>query len=69
MKVSVIRYGLKIEPKSAVSKQKCIDHIEEKWQLNFMAIFLYSVYIFVWIQHDCLANVVFLLRIPAVRFI
>ena len=41
--------------KSVVSKQKCIDYIE-KWP--YMVIFLYNLYIFVWIQHSCLDNLV-----------
>ena len=43
-----------------VSKQKCLDYIENKWP--FMIIFQYNVSIFfVWIQHGCLANKTFAL--------
>ena len=44
----------KMDPRY-VSKQQCIDYIEE-WP--FMVIFLYSLYIFVWIQHCYLFNTV-----------
>ena len=37
---------------------KCIDYIE-KW--SFMAIFLFNLYIFVWIQHGYLSIIVFVL--------
>ena len=49
----------KMDPKNIVSKLnklKCIDYIE-KWP--FMVIFLYNLYIFVWIQYSCLANMDF----------
>ena len=36
-----------------MSKQKYIDYIE-KWPC--IVIFLYILYIFDWIQHDCLAH-------------
>ena len=39
-------------------KQKCIDYIE-KWP--FLVIFLYNLYIFVWLQHGCLADIVLVL--------
>ena len=46
-KTILIYDSLKVDPKSVVSKQKCIDYIE-KWPL--MVIFLYNLDIFVWIQ-------------------
>ena len=47
-----------MDPKSVVSKQKCIDYIE-RWP--FIVIFQYVIDIFVWVQHSCLANMVFTL--------
>ena len=38
--------------------QKCIDYIE-KWP--FMVIFQYNLYIFVWIWHSCLTNMVYVI--------
>ena len=37
--------------KKIVPRHKCLYHME-KWQ--FMAIFLYNLYIFVYINHGCL---------------
>ena len=60
---------IKMDPKSDISKQNCIDYIE-KWQKKcidyiekwpFMVIFLYNLYIFVWIQHEYLVKTVFAL--------
>ena len=51
-----------MEPESVVvAKQKCTDY---RKRLIFMVFFfsLYILYIFVWIQNDCLANTVFALN-------
>ena len=55
--------GLKVDPKKAVSEQKCINYTE-KW--TFMFTFLYHLYSFVWLQHGCLANTVFALALAIV---
>ena len=40
-------------------QKKCIEYYIENFP--FMAIFLHNLYIFVWIKHDCFANMVFAL--------
>ena len=55
-----IKWGLKMDASTVVSKQKCIDYID-KWQIciDYIHVVKYNLYIFVWTQHSCLADRVF----------